>query len=193
MLSFETTGMRVYNKFVEERLKPNSTKSITDPLKKVMLKTCKSAIKPRKIKVNEKTKELRGNCNLFARCALTQAKRNIETWKSLLEITNWLFFQRVFSHLMAPYLMDVSQSLMHSDAMRLLIEINTNKSRLAMYYWMSFYVELMWLHQMLKSELFPSTHTENLPSWKTAPALQTRSAQFHHAISIYVWRQTLRE
>ena len=78
MLSFETTGMRVYNEFVEERLKPNSTKSITDPLKKVMLKTCKSAIKPRKIKVNEKTKELRGNCNLFVRCALIQGKRNID-------------------------------------------------------------------------------------------------------------------
>ena len=78
MLSFETTGMRVYNEFVEERLKPNSTKSITDALKKVMLKTCKSAIKPRKIKVNEKTKELRGNCNLFARCALIQGKRNID-------------------------------------------------------------------------------------------------------------------
>ena len=70
--------MRVYNEFVEERLKPNSTKSITDPLKKVMLKICKSAIKPRKIKVNEKTKELRGNCNLFARCALIQGKRNID-------------------------------------------------------------------------------------------------------------------
>ena len=72
MLSFETTGMRVYNEFVEERLKPNSTKSINDPLKKVMLKTCKSAIKPRKIKVNDKTKELRGNGNLSARCALRQ-------------------------------------------------------------------------------------------------------------------------
>ena len=33
MLSFETTGMRVYNEFIEERLKPNSTKSINDPLK----------------------------------------------------------------------------------------------------------------------------------------------------------------
>ena len=70
--------MRVYNEFVEERLKPNSTKYINDPLKKVMLKTCKSAIKPRKIKVNDKTKELRGNCNLFARCALIQGKRNID-------------------------------------------------------------------------------------------------------------------
>ena len=43
-----------------------------------MLKTCKSAIKPRKIKVNDKTKKLRGNCNLFARCALIQGKRNID-------------------------------------------------------------------------------------------------------------------
>ena len=33
MFSFETTGMRVYNEFIEERLKPNSTKSINDPTK----------------------------------------------------------------------------------------------------------------------------------------------------------------
>ena len=81
MLSFETTGMRVYNEFVEEPLKPNSTKSINDPLKKEMLKTCKSAIKPRKIKVNDKTKELRGNCNLFAivfsRCALKMCSQDV--------------------------------------------------------------------------------------------------------------------
>ena len=30
------------------------------------------------MKVNDKTKELRGNCNLFARCALIQGKRNID-------------------------------------------------------------------------------------------------------------------
>ena len=30
------------------------------------------------MKVNEKTKELRGNCNLFARCALIQGKRSID-------------------------------------------------------------------------------------------------------------------
>ena len=43
MLSFETTGMRVYKEFVDERLKPNSTKSINEPIKKVMRKTCKLA------------------------------------------------------------------------------------------------------------------------------------------------------
>jgi hypothetical protein len=41
-----------------------------------MLKTCKSAIKPRKIKVNDKTKKLRGNCKLFA--TSFQGKRNID-------------------------------------------------------------------------------------------------------------------
>ena len=75
LLSFEETGNKVYKQFVDERLKPESTKSIHEPIKKIMLQTCKSAIKGKKIKVNDKTKELRGNCNLFARCALIQGKR----------------------------------------------------------------------------------------------------------------------
>ena len=43
-----------------------------------MLQTCKSAMKAKTFKVDDKTKELRGNCNLFARCALIQGKRNID-------------------------------------------------------------------------------------------------------------------
>ena len=41
MLCFEKTGNMVYKQFIDERLK--STKSIHEPLKKVMLNTCKSA------------------------------------------------------------------------------------------------------------------------------------------------------
>ena len=78
LLSFEETGNRVYKEFVDERLKPESTKSINEPIKKIMLQTCKSAIKAKIVKVNDKTKELGGNCNLFARCALIQWKRNID-------------------------------------------------------------------------------------------------------------------
>ena len=78
LLSFEGTGNRVYKEFVDKRLKPESTKSIHEPIKKIMLQTCKSAIKAKKMKVNDKTKELRGNCNLYARCALIQGKRNID-------------------------------------------------------------------------------------------------------------------
>ena len=32
MLSFETTGTSVYNEFIKERSKPNSTKPINDPI-----------------------------------------------------------------------------------------------------------------------------------------------------------------
>ena len=78
MLCFEKTGNMVYKQFINELLKPNSTKSIHEPLKKVMLNTCKSAIKPKKLKINDKTKELRGNCNLFARCALIRGQRDID-------------------------------------------------------------------------------------------------------------------
>ena len=37
MLSFEKTGNLVYKQFIDERLKPDSTKSIHGPIKKVML------------------------------------------------------------------------------------------------------------------------------------------------------------
>ena len=67
LLSFEDIGNEFYKEFIEDRLRPDSQKSIHDPIKKVMLKTFKSAIKPKKMKINDKTKELRGNCNLFAR------------------------------------------------------------------------------------------------------------------------------
>ena len=77
MLSSEKTGNLVYKQFIGECLKPDNTKSIHEPIKKVMLNTCKSAIKPKKLKINDKTKELSGNCNLFARCALIRGQRNI--------------------------------------------------------------------------------------------------------------------
>ena len=50
--------MRVYKEFVDEQLMPNSTKSINESIKKKILKTCRFAIKSRKIKVFDKTKEL---------------------------------------------------------------------------------------------------------------------------------------
>ena len=37
MLSFEKTGNLVYKQFIDEHLKPDSTKSIHEPIKKVML------------------------------------------------------------------------------------------------------------------------------------------------------------
>ena len=43
-----------------------------------MLNTCNSSIKQKKLKINDKTKELRGNCNLFARCALIRGQRDID-------------------------------------------------------------------------------------------------------------------
>ena len=70
LLSFESVGCALYKEFVEKRLRPESTKSILEPLKKANLKTCKFANKPRKMKVHDKIVELRENCNLFARCAL---------------------------------------------------------------------------------------------------------------------------
>ena len=42
-----------------------------------MLNTCNSSIKQKKLKINDKTKELRGNCNLLARCALIRGQRDI--------------------------------------------------------------------------------------------------------------------
>ena len=73
--SFEQVGSEMYKDFVTQRLQQGSTKSIlADPLKKANLKTCKSANKKHTMKVHDKIVELRGNCNLFARCALMQKK-----------------------------------------------------------------------------------------------------------------------
>ena len=58
MLCFEKIGDMVYKQFIDERLKPKSTKSIHEPLKKVMLNTCKSSIKTKKLKINDKIKGL---------------------------------------------------------------------------------------------------------------------------------------
>ena len=54
LLSFEDVGNKKYIEFVDKRLKLNSQKSILDPIKKVNLKTCKSAIKGRKIDDKQK-------------------------------------------------------------------------------------------------------------------------------------------
>jgi len=75
--SFEETGSNLYKEFVEERLGPNRKISILDPIKKVKLETCKASTMKKKIKINDKIIELRGNCNLFARCALMQQQRDI--------------------------------------------------------------------------------------------------------------------
>ena len=64
----------MYKQFI----KSESTKSIHEPIKKIMLQTCKSAMRVKKVKADDKTKELRGNCNLFVRCALIQGKKNID-------------------------------------------------------------------------------------------------------------------
>jgi hypothetical protein len=78
LLSFEDVGNEKYVEFVDERLKSDSQRSILDPIKKVNLNNFKSAIKSRKIKIDDKTKELRVICNLFARCALLKGQRNID-------------------------------------------------------------------------------------------------------------------
>ena len=43
LLSLEKIGNAAYKQFVDERLRPFSTKSIHVPIKKIMLKTCKSS------------------------------------------------------------------------------------------------------------------------------------------------------
>ena len=56
--SFEQVGNEMYKEFVTQRLQQRSTKSILDPLKKVTLKTCKSANKKHIMKVPDKIVEL---------------------------------------------------------------------------------------------------------------------------------------
>ena len=74
----EAIGKHLYNEFVSERMKPTSNVNIFAPLKTSTMKTFKSSNKSQMMKVNDKVVELKENCNLFARCAVIQGKRNID-------------------------------------------------------------------------------------------------------------------
>ena len=78
ILKVETIGKKMYKDFIGERMKPDSTINIFDPLKKASIKTFKSANKSKSIKVNSKIVDLKENCNLFSRCAVIQEKRRID-------------------------------------------------------------------------------------------------------------------
>ena len=72
-------GDASYKQFADERLRPFSTQ--VDPRAYQEnhvedMQIYRSNVK--KMKLNDTTKELRGNCNLFARCALIQGKRSID-------------------------------------------------------------------------------------------------------------------
>ena len=54
MIGAYNTGQKLYQEFVEERLKPDSEIGIFAQLKKEMIKTCKSSNKNVKIKCKEK-------------------------------------------------------------------------------------------------------------------------------------------
>ena len=73
--SFEETGKKLVEEFIQNRLKPNSSVSIFAHLKKAKLKTCKATNKQRTMQIHDKIVELRENANLFACCALLQSKR----------------------------------------------------------------------------------------------------------------------
>ena len=60
------------------RLQPSSDVKFFAPLKKANVKTCKTANKPRKVKVQDKIVELQCNCNLFAKCSVIKGKRDID-------------------------------------------------------------------------------------------------------------------
>ena len=80
----EAIGKHLYNEFVSERMKPTSNVNIFAPLKKSTMKTFKSSYKSQMMKVNDKVVELKENCNLFARCAVIQGKRNYIDMKQLI-------------------------------------------------------------------------------------------------------------
>ena len=78
LMNCEETGDILYRECIAQRLQVDSTVNIFDPLKKANVKTCKSANKKTKTKVHDRVVQLQENCNLFARCALIQGKRDID-------------------------------------------------------------------------------------------------------------------
>ena len=96
MLSFEKTGNLAYKQFIDKRLKPDSTKSIHEPIKKIMLNTCKSAIKTKKLEI--------------ARCALIRGQRNINM-KVIVGVYELTVYPKSIFHQMANSLMVANPSL----------------------------------------------------------------------------------
>ena len=67
-------------------------------------------VKPKKLKINKQTKELRGNCNLFARCALIRGQREIEM-KVVVGDYELMVYPKSLLSKMAHFLMAANQSL----------------------------------------------------------------------------------
>ena len=69
-------GEELYESFLVDRLQEDSKTDVYAPLKKVSLKLFTSANKSKKMKVNDRIVELKGSCNLFAKCAILKDTRD---------------------------------------------------------------------------------------------------------------------
>ena len=72
--TLEQKGSEKFDEFIESRLKTRNT-NFWDPMKKLSLKTWKSSLKETKIKVGEKTVELKEDRGLFARMLIVANSR----------------------------------------------------------------------------------------------------------------------
>ena len=76
-------GNNLYQAFVAERLRPDSKIGIFSPLKKAMLKLCKSANKEINIKYKDKIATLKEENIFIARIAMIRGSREVDM-KSLI-------------------------------------------------------------------------------------------------------------
>ena len=59
------TGEEIYENMIQERLYPESTTKVFDPLKKVLLKVFKNAEKENKVKMPDRVLKFSDNANLW--------------------------------------------------------------------------------------------------------------------------------
>ena len=99
VVNCELTGTKLYEEFIKERLKPDSTVNLFAPVKKVKIKPLSSCNAKKTIKIKNKIVELEQNCNLFAKCSILSQKRDVDV-------------ERIVGH---HKLSTVPRSLMNTD------------------------------------------------------------------------------
>ena len=141
----EKIGEELYESFLVDRLQEDSKTDVHTPLKKVSLKLFTSANKSTKMKVNDRIVELKGNCNLFAKCAILKDTRAVDMTivignheltsvpRSLMNNQGHLIpgakgkaelVAKVIGHTKVQYMTDISAECIAIDAMYLLNQIS---------------------------------------------------------------------
>ena len=78
IINCEKTGQEIYENMIKERLHPESTTKVFDPVKKFLLNVFKNAAKKNKVKMPDRVLQLSDDANLWRKIAIISAARQID-------------------------------------------------------------------------------------------------------------------